>query len=153
MRYHPSVHDIHKTHIDKLDALARKYLNKWLNIPSHGATDISIYHPYLLNVKTPSQLYMEGHAGNYALMRIKGDATVQLTLDSRLAREALWTTKSSTIVACDEALTDNIANDKCFIPTQDNTLDIENSRRIEIPKSKKAMKETIQEQTLKLTMQ
>ena len=68
MRYYLSVHDLHKTH---LDALARKYLKKWLNIPSHGATDISIFHPYLM-----------GQTGNYALMRIKGDSTVQLALDS-----------------------------------------------------------------------
>ena len=42
MRYHLSVHDIHKTHLDNLDDIARKYLKKWLNIPSHGASDISI---------------------------------------------------------------------------------------------------------------
>ena len=54
MRYHLSVHDIHKTHLDKLDGIARKYLKKWLNIPSHGASDISLFHPYVLGLKTPS---------------------------------------------------------------------------------------------------
>ena len=71
MRYHLSVHDIHKIHLDKLDNIARKFLKKWLNIPSHGASDISIFHPYVLGVKTPSQLYLEGHAGNYTMMRLK----------------------------------------------------------------------------------
>ena len=47
MRYHFSVHDVHKTHLDKLDSIARKYLKKWLGIPSHGASDIAIFHPYL----------------------------------------------------------------------------------------------------------
>ena len=84
MRYHLSVHDIHKTHLDNLDNIARKFLKKWLNIPSHGASEISIFHPYLLGLKTPSQLYLEGHAGNYTMMRLKGDQTVNLTLDSRL---------------------------------------------------------------------
>ena len=28
MRYHLSVHDIHKTHLEKLDNIARKYLKK-----------------------------------------------------------------------------------------------------------------------------
>ena len=28
MRYHLSVHDIHKTHLDKLDSIARKYLKQ-----------------------------------------------------------------------------------------------------------------------------
>ena len=98
MRYHLSVHDIHQTHLDKLDSIAKKYLKKWLNIPSHGASDIAIFHLYLLNIKTPSQLYKEGHAGNYTLMRIKGDDIVNHTLDSRLERESSWTNKSSTIV-------------------------------------------------------
>ena len=43
MRYHLSVHDIHKTHLDKLDNVAKKYLKKWLKIPSHGASDISTH--------------------------------------------------------------------------------------------------------------
>ena len=94
MRYHLSVHDVHTTHLDKLDLTAKKYLKRWLNIPSHGASDIAIFHPYLLNVKAPSQLYMEG---NYSLMRIKGNQTVNHTLDSRLERESSWTHKSSTI--------------------------------------------------------
>ena len=68
MRYHLSVHDIHKTHLDKLDNDARKYLKKWLSIPSQGASDIEVYHPYILNIKAPSQLYIVGHAGNYASM-------------------------------------------------------------------------------------
>ena len=57
MRYHLSVHDIHKMYLDKLDHLAKQYLKKWLNIPSRGASDIAIFHPYLLNIKAPSQLY------------------------------------------------------------------------------------------------
>ena len=88
MRYHFSVHDVHKTHLEKLDSIARKYLKKWLRIPSHGASDIAIFHPYLLRVKAPSQLYIEGHAGNYTLMRIKGDPIVNHTLDSRLELES-----------------------------------------------------------------
>ena len=104
MRYHLSEHDLHKTHLEKLDSVAKKYLKKWLKIPSHGASDIATFHPYLLNVKTPSQLYMEGHAGNYTLMRIKGDQNVNHTLDSRLERESFWTNKSSTIVQCHQLL-------------------------------------------------
>ena len=88
MRYHLSVHDVHKTHLDKLDSLAKHYLKKWLNIPSRGASDIAIFHPYLLNIKMPSQLYKEGHTGNYALMRIKGDTTVNLAFDSSLEGES-----------------------------------------------------------------
>ena len=148
MRYHLSVHDVHKTHLEKLDSIAKKYLKKWLNIPSHGATDIAIFHPYLLSVKTPSQLYMEGHAGNYTLMRIKGDEIVNHTLDSRLERESSWTQKSSTIVQCHRLLEQNIQNDKIFIPSPLNCPDVEHARRHEIPRAKKAIKKSIQEETL-----
>ena len=150
MRYHLSVHDIHKTHLDKLDSIARKYLKKWLNIPSHGASDISIFHPYLLNVKTPSQLYLEGHAGNYTMMRIKGDRIVNHTLDSRLERESNWTNKSSTIVSCQQILELNIQNDTVFIPSTQNTFDVASSIRSELPRAKQAIKQSIQEQTLEV---
>ena len=150
MRYHLSVHDVHKTHLDKLDTLARKYLKKWLNIPSHGASDIAIFHPYLLKVKAPSQLYMEGHAGNYTLMRIKGDPIVNHTLDSRLERESCWTNKSSTIVKCQQLLDMNIDNDNIFIPSTQNCPDVQHARRHEIPRAKAAMKLSIEEETLQL---
>ena len=148
MRYHLSVHDIHKTHLDKLDSIARKYLKKWLNIPSHGASDISIFHLYLLNIKAPSQLYIEGHAGNYTLMRLKGDPIVNHALNIRLERESNWTTKSSTI--CQQILDQNIQSDTVFIPTAQNAFDVATSIRSEIPRAKKAIKQSIQEQTLEL---
>ena len=124
MRYHLSIHDIHKTHLDKLDDLARTFLKKWLNFPSRGVTDISIFHPYLLNLKAPSQLYLEGHSGNYALMRIKADSTVNLALDSRLERETLWTNKSSTISHCDQIFQEHLNSDKFFIPTIENSFNL-----------------------------
>ena len=148
MRYHLSVHDIHKTHLDKMDNMARKYLKKWLNIPSHGASDISIFHPYVLGVKTPSQLYLESHAGNYTMMRLKGDSTVNHTLNSRLERESAWTSKYSTINFCDQILNQNVQSDSIFIPTSENTFDVTSSVRSEIPRAKKAIKQSIQEFTL-----
>ena len=148
MRYHLSVHDIHKTHLDKLDNVARKYLKKWLNIPSHGASDISIFHPYLLGIKTPSQLYLEGHAGNYTLMRLKGDTIVNHTLNSRLERESNWTGKSSTVNICEQFLDQNVQNDLIFIPTSENTSNVTSSVRAELPRAKQATKQSIQEFTL-----
>ena len=86
---------------------------------------------------------------------------MQLALDSRIERESEWTGKSSTIVECDGTFQENIANDKFLLPTPENTFNIECSRRMEIPKAKQAMKESIEKQTLhvwnnkveKLTMQ
>ena len=119
-----------------------------MNIPSHGASDIAILHPYLLSVKTPSQLYMEGHAGNYTLMRIKGDKTVNHTLDSRLERESSWTQKSSTIVQCQQLLEKNIENDSIFIPSPLNCPNVVDARRHAIPRAKIAIKKSIEEEIL-----
>ena len=150
LRYHFSVHNIHNTHLEKLDNLAKKFLKKWLDIPSRGATDIAIFHPYLLNIKTPSHLYKEGHAGNYAMMRIKGDFSVNLALDSRLEREQQWSNKSSTISESHQIFSTNIENDRFFVPTSMNTFDVEVSRSIEIPKAKTATKKSIKDELTNL---
>ena len=65
MRYFMSVHQINKTHQDKLDTLARKFLKSWLAIPARGATDASIFHPNMLGAKTPSMIYKEATLNNY----------------------------------------------------------------------------------------
>ena len=57
MRYHLSVHNLHKAHLESLDMLVKAYIKKWLNIPSRGVSDIDLFHPYILNIKQPSTLY------------------------------------------------------------------------------------------------
>ena len=83
--------------MDKLDNMGRQYLKLWLRIPKHGVTDASIFHPYMLNIKTPSKLYKEAQALTYAIIRIKGDNIVNHALDSRIERESIWTKKYSTV--------------------------------------------------------
>ena len=100
MRYHLSVHDMHKSHLEGLDSLTKKFVKIWLNYPTRGGTNVDMFHPYLLNIKQPSQVYHEGHTSNLALMTLKGDKTVQTCLQSKLAREFKLTRKSSTIVKC-----------------------------------------------------
>lgn len=147
MRYFMSVHHIHKTHMEELDNMARKYLKLWLSIPSRGATDASIFHPHMLNIKAPSTMYTEAHAGNYTLMRMKGDKLVNHALDSRLERESEWRGKSSTIVAVDRIFSENVQGNKIILPTEDT----ENSEKIKnIKKAKKATTESVKDYTLKV---
>ena len=75
--------------MDQMDTLARQYLKKWLGIQTRGVTDASIFHPYMLAIKAPSQLYKEAHAGNMAMIRMKGDPIVNHALDSRVERESV----------------------------------------------------------------
>ena len=78
--------------------IAKTYLKKWLKFPTRGFTDVCIFHPYFLNVKHPSQIYLEGHTNNMLLMRLKADSIVNACLDSQLERENTWRGKSSTAV-------------------------------------------------------
>ena len=83
LRFYFSVHQIHKTHDQKLDALARQFLKKWLGIQKHGVTDAAIFHPYMLGLKSPSLIYKEAHAGNHAIVRTKGDIAVNHALNCK----------------------------------------------------------------------
>ena len=38
LRYHLTVHTLHKTHLDELDLLAKKFLKKWLGLPARGSS-------------------------------------------------------------------------------------------------------------------
>ena len=84
--YHLSVHNVHETHLNKLDMLAKTFLKKWLNILSRGVSDITFFHPQLLGSKPPSN--PESHSGNYKVI-FKADKVVNAALDAGLEREVL----------------------------------------------------------------
>ena len=138
LRYHLSIHDMHKTHLTELDNIAKKYLKKWLNFPTRGVTDAGIFHPYLLNVKQPSQIYHEGHTGNLALMKMKGDKTVQTCIQSKLERESSWIKKSSTIVKSNETIAQLVANGTIAQPGSSTTKKSMNSVKNAVKRSIKA---------------
>ena len=121
MTYFLSVHQMHKTHMDKLDDMAKKYIKRWLGIKKHGVSDTAIFHPYMLKTKMPSQLYVEAHAGNYAMIRSKGDKVVNHTLDSRAERESAWTRKFSTLTHVHRLLQENIDNNHFNAPNENET--------------------------------
>ena len=50
LRYHLTVHSLNKCHLEELDLLAKKFLKKWLGLPSRGATSEGIFSPLLLGV-------------------------------------------------------------------------------------------------------
>ena len=54
----------------------------------------------MLKVKQPSQLYVEGNAGNIAMMRLKGDENVNKCIDSKINSENKWKNKYLTASKC-----------------------------------------------------
>ena len=112
-----------------------------MEIPARGVTELTFFHPHLLGIKLPSQLYFEGHASNYVNSRVKADRTVNAALDSTLARENNWSRKTSTIAKCDSIFTE-ISRTQ-FIPTELNTYNLACSTSVELPKIKETVKDVI----------
>ena len=61
LRYHLTVHNVHKTHLEQLDMAAQRYLKQWLGIPARGCTSLGVFSPAVLGTKPVSQVYLEGH--------------------------------------------------------------------------------------------
>ena len=138
MRYHLTVHSVHKTHLEQLDQLARKYLKEWLGIPSRGCTSLGIFSPSLLGTKLVSQVYLEGHVSAFINSSLTADFDTQEALRCAVEREGQWKNKSSTVVQCSNILEELKAEENCFIPTASNCSTVEATLKIEKPKILKA---------------
>ena len=143
LRYHLSIHNIHKTHLQKLDNLANQHLKKWAGIPSRGCTNLALFHPFLMGLKTPSQLYLESHASNFLICKVKGDEKVNFALESQISRESQWSRKSSTVVECQSIM--NAVAENHLIPTTENCYNFEASRRSQLPILKAAVRKEVSE--------
>ena len=146
LRFHLSVHAVHQTHLDKLDHQARQYLKKWLGFPSRGVSDLSIFHPYMLGLKTPSQVYLEGHAGNFMNSMVRGDPVVKEALAVGVSREAEWSRKSSTLCECRNIF--EKVSENSMIPNQSNTYHFATAARLALPNLKKQTNMIIREKFL-----
>ena len=104
LRYHLTVHTVHKSHLDELDFIAQRYLKKWLGIPSRGATAAGLFSPHLLNVKPVSQVYLEGHLSAFVNSTLVADEDTKQALVGAIERESGWTRKSSTVCECNSIL-------------------------------------------------
>ena len=154
MRYHFSIHDLHKTHLDKLDNLSRKHIKKWLNIQTRGVTDVGIFHPYLMGVKQPSQLYLEGHTSNMLLMRLKGDKTVNSCINSKVDRESKWKKKSSTTIKSDHIVAQVVGEELTPRGSYRNTCENIQKGKVAVKKAiNKEIKDKWNEKVRALTMQ
>ncbi len=67
--------------------ISQKYLKKWLGIPTRGCTNLSIFHPYQLSIKPVSQIYIQGHAGNFINSSLIADPSVKNANASSIYRE------------------------------------------------------------------
>ena len=75
MRFTLTVHDMTKTQLAKLYALADRFLKKWLHVPKSG-TLAPFHSPKMLNITTLTRLFNETRSIAYANSRLNADSTV-----------------------------------------------------------------------------
>ena len=80
-------------------------------------------------------------------MRLKGDNIVNHVLDSRIQRESQWKRKSSQIVTSNSIYTKNLELNKFSAPDREAS---NTERESNIKKTKKANKDFLKEESLKL---
>ena len=131
LQFHFSVHSIHKTHLDVLDAMARKFLKAWLSFPTNGVSDLGIFHPSILGIKYPSQVYLEAHVSSYISLKLTEDPVVKEAMSCQLEREGAWKKKSSTAMECQQIFERISTNHS--IPSKENTVNFESAKRLEMP--------------------
>ena len=89
-----TVHDLTKTQLSKLDALSARYVKKWLEFPSRGATSAIIHSPIGLDIPQLSDVYFECHCMSMAHGLTRADTRVQAAVEQKLDRELSYTNKS-----------------------------------------------------------
>ena len=94
LRFKLTVHELTLTNLQKLDALTDRYLKSWLAMPPSGTLAV-VHSNEGLGIKSLTHIYKESHAISHATSRLKADHTVNVALDSRVARERLWVRKGS----------------------------------------------------------
>ena len=97
VRFLLTVHDLNVTNVEKLDALAHRFLKKWAEVPKCG-TNLIFHMKEGMGIPTISTLYETVHCINHTQMRLKGDKTVNAALDNAVERESEFTRKGSTVV-------------------------------------------------------
>ena len=144
LQFHFSVHSIHKTHLEVLDGMAGKFLKSWLSFPTHGVSDLGIFHPGIIGLKYPSQVYMEAHVSSYISLKFTEDPVVKEALSCQLQREGAWKRKSSTAMECQNIF--EKLSETNFIATKENCENTNVSQRMAIQKLKKAGKAMVASQ-------
>ena len=100
-RFILSIHDLTKTDLGKLDALANRYLKSWLGMPQ-GGSFLPVHSGLGMDVKSVSHLYKESRSLDIVRALIRGDHTVQTTVQAKVQREQKWTRKSAISVRAAE---------------------------------------------------
>jgi hypothetical protein len=88
------IHDLTKTDLEDLDALANGYLKSWLGMPRSGSF-LPVYSGLGMDVKSVSHLYKKSRSFDIVRALIQWDHTVQTSVQAKVQLEQKWTRKSA----------------------------------------------------------
>jgi len=100
-RFILSIHDLTKSDLKKLDGLTHRYLKSWLGMPQSGSF-LPVHSGLGMDVKSVSHLYKESRSLDIVRALVRGDNTVQTTVQAKVQREQKWTRKSAISVRAAE---------------------------------------------------
>jgi hypothetical protein len=93
-RFILSIHDLTKTDLGKLDALSNRYLKSWLGM-TQGGSFLPVHFGLGMDVKSVSHLYKESQSLDIVRALIRGDHTIQTTVQAKFQHEQKRTRKSA----------------------------------------------------------
>ena len=88
------IHDLTNSDLSKLDALTHRFLKSWLGMPQ-SASFLPVHSGCGMDVKSISHLYKESRTLDMVKALIRGDNTVQTTVQAKVQREGRWKRKSA----------------------------------------------------------
>ena len=109
-RFILSVHDLNLSQLRKLEELSHGFLKRWLGMPQSGSW-VMVHDRHGMNIKSVTHLYREARALTLAGIRFFGDSRVRHALDSKEARETVWSRKYSSAVYSRDLIRDLIPRD------------------------------------------
>ena len=138
LQFHFTVHNIHQTHLDSLDNLAKKFLKLWLSLISESSSAARLQIPF-------PGVHGKPHGEPHRTPVVQGPSG-EGGPACQLEREGAWTKKSSTAVECHQLYQKLQENN--VIPTPENCQHPDAALRQAIPKLKKAGKALVKDKFL-----
>ena len=112
IRFLLTVHELPPSSLQKLDAMATKFLKTWAGLPK-SSTLLVIHSTVSLSFPSITKLYEECYHLKIAGIRVKGDKVVQNMLDIKIDRENQWKRKVSTASKADKMVKEILEKEEC----------------------------------------
>ena len=100
-----------------------KNIKVWLGFPSRGVTNLSITHHKSLDVKLPSNLYLQAHMNSFISMTLGSkDELIKKNIVNQIKREEKWGSHQFSTVNWCQSVMDNLLTNGVIPPSLVNDI-------------------------------